>query len=240
MAEAVIFHYRDADNLLTRLNPNAKLLALLSYSIVVSSAPPAVVLPLALLPLLTALAVHLPWRGYLRESLFFIVIAVAMGMTAILSGDDGLEAAASSVSFLSLVLSSILLTDSTMPDELSRSLGAALSHVIGRLGYSLASALEITLSMIPLIIDSSLDIYEARRARGGRVFSHPLRFLSEYSVSVIMDLLDKAEVYIDALYSRGYDASRRRECAPYHAKDWIVISLSLVLVSLSFIRKWMV
>ena len=239
MAEAVIFHYRDADNLLTRLNPNAKLLALLSYSIVVSSAPPAVVLPLALLPLLTALAVHLPWRGYLRESLFFIVIAVAMGMTAILSGDDCLEAAASSVSFLSMVLSSILLTDSTMPDELSRSLGAALSHVIGRLGYSLASALEITLSMIPLIIDGSISMYESYRARGASFSSHPLRLLCQLSVSMLSSILDKAEMYIDALYSRGYDASKRRASAPYRMRDWLVIAISIAVPIMALIHPYL-
>ena len=48
MAEALIFHYRQADNLLTRLNPNTKLVCLLSYSITISSAPSLAVYPLFL------------------------------------------------------------------------------------------------------------------------------------------------------------------------------------------------
>ena len=48
MAESLIFHYRDADNFLVRLNPNAKLCALLSFSIVVSSAEPYLVFLLSI------------------------------------------------------------------------------------------------------------------------------------------------------------------------------------------------
>ena len=240
MAQTLIFHYRDDDNFLVHFNPNAKLVALLSYSITVSSSDAYSVFILALLPVLLSFAIHIPWKVYLKECCFFIVLSAVMFLTSYISDNNITSSLSPAVAFLATVIGAMLLTDTTMPDDLSRSLGSALSHIAGRYAYHLASLMEITLSMIPLIIDSSLDIYEARRARGGRVFSHPLRFLSEYSVSVIMDLLDKAEVYIDALYSRGYDASRRRECAPYHAKDWIVISLSLVLVSLSFIRKWMV
>ena len=237
MAEAVIFHYRDADNVLARLNPNAKLLALLAYSVTVSTLPPIAALPIALLPLITAFAVHLPWRAYLRESIFFIVIAFGMGVSSFLSGRDVLGSAASAASFISMVLASILLTDSTQPDELSRSLGDALSHIIGRLGYAIASALEITLSMIPVIIDSSIAMYEAYRARGASFSSHPLRLLCRLSTSMLSSMLDKAEMYIDALYSRGYDASKRRASAPYRKRDWLVIAISIaapVMVLITF------
>ena len=48
MAQALIFHYRTSDNFLVKMNPNAKLAALLSYSIVMSSSQPAAVFILAL------------------------------------------------------------------------------------------------------------------------------------------------------------------------------------------------
>ena len=35
MAEALIFHYRNADNFLVHLNPNAKLISLIVYTIIV-------------------------------------------------------------------------------------------------------------------------------------------------------------------------------------------------------------
>ena len=69
MAEALIFHYRNADNLLVRLNPNAKLISLIVYTIIVSTSAPAVVFPLVLLPIAAAFMIRLPWREYLRGHL---------------------------------------------------------------------------------------------------------------------------------------------------------------------------
>ena len=126
MAEAMIFHYREDDNFLVHFNPAAKLIALLSYSVIVSSASSRVVFVLALLPIVAASAIHLPWRQYLKESAFFIVLAAIMCAASYASDHDAVESAASAVAFLSMVLSSILLMDTTMPDELSRSLGSAL------------------------------------------------------------------------------------------------------------------
>ena len=239
MAEAMIFHYREDDNFLVHFNPAAKLIALLSYSVIVSSASSRVVFVLALLPIVAASAIHLPWRQYLKESAFFIVLAAIMCAASYASDHDAVESAASAVAFLSMVLSSILLMDTTMPDELSRSLGSALSHVIGRRAYALSSLVEITLSMIPLIIDGSISMYESYRARGASFSSHPLRLLCQLSVSMLSSILDTAEMYIDALYSRGYDASKRRASAPYRMRDWLIIAISIAVPIMALIHPYL-
>lgn len=231
MAEAMIFHYRDDDNLLVHFNPVAKLVMLLSYSVIVSSAPSAVVFILAFVPVVAASAIHLPWRQYLKESAFFIVLAAIMCAASYASDRNAAEASASAIAFLSMVLSSILLMDTTMPDELSRSLGSALSHVIGRRAYALSSLVEITLSMIPMIIDGSVSMFEAMKARGAAPASHPLRFVCQLSVGILSGILDKAEIYIDALYSRGYDASMRRDCAPYSFLDYLMVAISIAAIA---------
>lgn len=240
MAEALIFHYRQADNFLTRLNPATKLVCLLSYSITVSSAPALAVYPLFLLCLIIAAAIRLPWREYIKESIFFIVIALMMGVSAFFSEGRLLSALASALSFLSMVLASMLLTDTTMPDELSRSLGSALSHVMGKYAYILSSIMEITLSMIPVIIDSTICMYEARKARGASFFRHPLKSISELSESILTDLIDKAEMYTDALYSRSYDPEGKRSSAPYRASDVMTICLSITLTTAALLlfRNW--
>ena len=199
MAQALIFHYRPSDNFLVKMNPNAKLIALLSYSIVISSSQPAAVFILALIPLFISFAIKLPAARYIKESAFFIVLAVIMFISSLASEGDITKAAASPVAFLSMVLAAILLTDSTMPDDLSRSLGSALSHVFGKAAYVLSAIIEITLAMIPIIIDSALGMVEARKARGEVFFSHPVHSISQLSVSILSDILDKAEIYIDAL-----------------------------------------
>ena len=228
MAEVMIFHYRDNDNFLVRLNPNTKLVLLLSYSVTVSAMQPDVVLPLSILPVVVALVIKLPLLSYLKESLFFIIIAVLMGFSRYISFGDWLESLSKSVSFLSTILAAVLLCDTTMPDELSRSLGKALSHIIGKYAYVLSAVMEITLSMIPIIIDSALSMLEARRARGASLSRHPFREVCQISISILSDILDKAEIYADALYSRGYDVSATRCTASYSFRDCFLIACGIV------------
>lgn len=239
MAQVMIFHYRVSDNLLTRLNPNTKLVALLSYSIVISSCGLLETILLSLVPISIALGIRLPFREYIKESLFFILLSVLMAITSFLSQGDILHALSYALSFLSMVLSSMLLTDTTMPDDLARSIGGALSKVIGRYAYIFSTLVEITLSMIPIIIDSTAGIFDARRARGASFFSHPLKTVSELSISILSSLLDKAEIYIDALYSRGYDASQIRDRAGYRAVDFIIMAVSVIFLSLKMIFEHM-
>lgn len=239
MAQVMIFHYRVSDNLLTRLNPNTKLVALLSYSIVISSCGPLETILLSLVPISIALGIRLPFREYIKESLFFILLSVLMAITSFLSQRDILHALSYALSFLSMVLSSMLLTDTTMPDDLARSIGGALSKLIGRYAYIFSTLVEITLSMIPIIIDSTAGIFDARRARGASFSSHPLKTVSELSISILSSLLDKAEIYIDALYSRGYDASQIRDRAGYRAVDFIIMAVSVIFLSLKMIFEHM-
>ena len=239
MAEALIFHYREADNFLTRLNPNTKLVSLLVFSMLVASAQPIAVFVLFLFPVMICFAIKLPIKEYIRESIFFIVIAAAMFVSSCISSRECIPAAAKAAGFLAAVAASILLTDSTMPDDLSRSLGSALSHILGRYAYVLSSIVEITLSMIPLIIDSAQGMLEARKARGDSFSAHPFRSVSELTAGILSDLLDKAEVYTDALMSRGYDASARRGAPSYSRCDRIILTACAAILAVLLIRKIM-
>ena len=239
MAEALIFHYREADNFLTRLNPNTKLVSLLVFSMLVASAQPIAVFVLFLFPVMICFAIKLPIKEYIRESIFFIVIAAAMFVASCIPTSECIPAAAKAAGFLAAVAASILLTDSTMPDDLSRSLGSALSHILGRYAYVLSSIVEITLSMIPLIIDSAEGMLEARKARGDSFAAHPFRSVSELTAGILSDLLDKAEVYADALLSRGYDASARRGSPSYSRCDRIILTACAAILAVLLIRKIM-
>lgn len=237
MAEALIFHYREAENFLVRMNPNAKLLALLAYSVLVSSAQPLAVFLLFLFAVVISITIKLPIKEYIKEGIFLVVLAAVMFAVSFISSGECIPAAAGAASFLSVVLASIILTDTTMPDGLSRSLGSALSHIFGKNAYVLASIIEITLSMIPMIIDSARGMLEARKARGESFRAHPFRSVSGLAASILSDLLDKAEVYTDALMSRGYDASARRVSPAYRRNDWIIIAACAAILAGMLIRR---
>lgn len=235
MATMMIFHCRQADSFLSRTNPLAKLIALISFSVLISMTDGWLSLILSFIPVIIVIAIRIPLKEYIKESIFFIVIAVVMFISEFFDTEDGLSALSASASFLSIVVASMILMDTTMPDDLSRSLGSALSHVAGHYAYSLAAVIEITMAMIPVITDSVLSLHEARLARGERFIVHPFRSLCQLAQCILSDLLDKAEIYIDALYSRGYDAAMRRECASYRLSDWVIIAACPVFVLTVFV-----
>ena len=235
MAAMMIFHCRQADSFLTRTNPLAKLIALISFSVLISMTDGWFSLILSFIPVIIVIAIRIPLKEYIKESIFFIVIAVVMFISEFFVFFYGLSALSASASFLSIVVASMILMDTTMPDDLSRSLGSALSHVAGHYAYSLAAVIEITMAMIPVITDSVLSLHEARLARGERFIVHPFRSLCPLAQCILSDLLDKAEIYIDALYSRGYDAAMRRECASYRLSDWVIIAACPVFVLTVFV-----
>lgn len=235
MAAMMIFHCRQADSFLSRTNPLAKLIALISFSVFISMTDGWFGLILSFIPIIILIAIRIPLKEYIKESIFFIVIAVVMFISEFFNTEDGLSALSASASFLSIVVASMILMDTTMPDDLSRSLGSALSHVAGHYAYSLATVIEITMAMIPVITDSVLSLHEARLARGERFIMHPFRSLCQLAQCILSDLLDKAEIYIDALYSRGYDAAMRRECASYRLSDWVIIAACPVFVLTVFV-----
>lgn len=235
MAAMMIFHCRQADSFLSRTNPLAKLIALISFSVLISMTDGWLSLILSFIPVIIVIAIRIPLKEYIKESIFFIVIAVVMFISEFFDTEDGLSALSASASFLSIVVASMILMDTTMPDDLSRSLGSALSHVAGHYAYSLAAVIEITMAIIPVITDSVLSLHEARLARGERFIVHPFRSLCQLAQCILSDLLDKAEIYIDALYSRGYDAAMRRECASYRLSDWVIIAACPVFVLTVFV-----
>lgn len=237
MAAMMIFHCRQADSFLSRTNPLAKLIALISFSVLISMTDGWFGLILSFIPIIILIAIRIPLKEYIKEGIFFIVIAVVMFISEFFNTEDGLSALSASASFLSIVAASMILMDTTMPDDLSRSIGSALSHVAGHYAYSVATVIEITMAMIPVITDSVLNLHEARLARGERFIVHPFKSLCQLTQCILSDLLDKAEIYIDALYSRGYDAAMRRECAPYRLTDWVIIAACLGFVLTAFVLE---
>ena len=232
MADVMIFHYRDDDNFLTRLNPLAKLIAVISYSVLIPSMPPVPGIIMIIPLLICAYAVKLPLVRYMKGSIFFILLAILMAVSSYLNRHDSIASIAYGVRFLSIILASMLLVDSTVPEELARSLGSALSHIAGKRAYTAAMLVEITIAMIPIIIDSTSGILEARKARLASFGKHPVGSLAEFSQSVFSSLLDKAAIYTDAIYARGYDGTGCIDIPEYRRRDAAIITVCIICLIL--------
>ncbi|MDT4761342.1 energy-coupling factor transporter transmembrane component T [Sphaerochaeta sp. PS] len=236
MAEALIFHYREQRAFLNRCNPLAKVASVLILLIPLARAPYKLALILLLPLVVLSLTQRLPLRRYGKELTFFFFMAVIIAITEYLATRSPLGTLAACLRFLAIILCGMLLADSTAPDDLARSLGSVLSKIPFVDGWAIASSIELTISMVPLIFDVTNQVTTARKARMERN-RHPIRNLTSLGESIFTLLLDRAEELAWALDARSFDPSRARRALPYSAPDfWLTIgTVSLVILTLPFV-----
>ena len=170
----LIFAYREGHTFLHRANPVLKIVFLLGLSF----CPWWVTLPIAaVLAIITAL----PVRSFLKQLVFFIVI----GLLILLS--NGPEAI---LGFLAVVLLGLVFADTTAPEDLARS----LQPVLGR-RFSLIVAL--TLTMVPLCLETMEETRLARKSRGERTIC------AGWITSAVSALLDRCDELSLALRCRA-------------------------------------
>ncbi len=232
MAEGLIFHYREQKAFLNRCNPLTKLLSILAILILLAGASFAVTIAILAPLILLCITQRLPLRRYGKELRFFLVMTALIGITEYIATGLPLPSITACLRFLAIILSGMLLADSTAPDDLSRSLGSVLDKIPCIDGWAVASSIELTLSMIPLIFDVTEQITIARKARMEKS-RHPIRSITSVTVSIFSLLLDRAEELTWALQARAFDPSRKRRTLPYTKSDLYLAAV--VALGLSFV-----
>lgn len=230
MAGGMIFHTRSRDTLLCRAGGGVKLIMLILISILISTGSELFVLALSALLLLTAVIDSLPPRIIFKDGIFFLILAIFIAVTELLATSSALLAAVATLRFLSIVIASLILTDTTTADDVARGTGALLYPFLRSYAWRLASLVELTISMLPVITDTLLEINEGRKARGGSFLRHPIRSLTELSVSMLARLFSYVDEYADALSARGYDSSARRYTPPLNKADAFLILVMVLII----------
>lgn len=237
MAQALIFHYREADTFLHKINPLIKLITLflLCTSLVTTSFyKTLIILSLAIFSMI---AVKLPIIKFKKELSFFIIISAVIGISSYFSNKTIIDLLNSILKFDTAVLLSFILADTTDPSDIARSLAKSLNHIPFINAWAFASQVELTLMCIPLIFDVSQSISEARESRLENIKKHPLKFIINYSVSLIDNLLYKIDEIAFALDSRGYGANIERESKKYSIIDFIfLIFIVFVIGGLYYVK----
>ncbi len=232
MAEALIFHYREQGAFLNRCNPLSKLLGILVLLIFLAKASFAVTLILLIPLILLAITQRLPLHRYGKELRFFLVMTLLIGITEYVATRLLLPSITACLRFLAIILSGMLLSDSTAPDDLARSLGSVLDKLPFVDGWAMASSIELTLSMIPLIFDVTEQVTTARKARMEKN-RHPIRNIKATAASIFTLLLDRAEELTWALEARSFNPSRKRRTLPYTKSDlYLALVVTLVVAFL--------
>ncbi|AEC02335.1 energy-coupling factor transporter transmembrane component T family protein [Parasphaerochaeta coccoides] len=231
MPESLIFHYRQVPSFIGRLHPLAKLGLLMCLSVILSGASPGMTAFIGFLLVITAFSIRLPILRVARECLFFLVLACAMGLSHWFSSHDLILSVTVAARFLLIVMGGIIMADTTAPDDMARAVGTALSWIPGLKSWRLASTMELTISIIPLIFDVAIQSREARTARGERGWRHPVRRISGYVMTLFVLLLDKMEDMSVALEGRSFEPDTPRPGIKWHFQDTLFFFCSLVVLA---------
>ncbi len=234
---ALIFTLTDNDTFLRKTNAGLKLLTLLLLSILLTGSSYLTFSFILFLIVLIGCTHKLNLTKQLLKNKFLLFIALFIFISDYLNTKDYIISSFSCAKFLTLITLSIIFTSVTSPDETSRSLGNAISPILGRFGYHIASAIELTLALLPLIFSTSTELLDARKSRGESFFHHPIKAISSFSTALITSLLTKIEDYADALEARGYNLFIKRVSPPFNKRDLLLSFVILLTTGLIIYDK---
>lgn len=229
MAEALIFHYRHQGRLLNRANPLIKFLAVIGICITLFSLTLNGLLLIAVALSLAMALQRLPILRYRRELRYFAVILILILITEYLAFRSIPLSLIAALRFLAIIQCGLLLTDCTAADDLARSIGSTLNRIPKVNGWAIASTIELTLSLLPMVFDASLEVVTARKARLERR-RNPVKTIFDTATSIFSLILDKAEDLSLALQGRHFDPSKERRRLPYSLVDLVVATAVTALL----------
>lgn len=223
----MIFSPRCSNNPISRLNPFIKLICLILFCAAsASSSGIQLALMLSLLIVL-ALSIHMPLFQYLIKTPSLLVLTAFIFLTELAVSRNMQNSLYEAAKFFFLIILGMIMMDTTHPDDLAASIGFILSKAIGKKAWAFSSDVMLTLSMIPRIFSTSRIMLQARRARGGSFFSHPIKNLSAYTLSLFLMLLDDMKNFDLALRCRLYDPLAPRKGPAYRISDISAIIIAL-------------
>jgi ABC-type cobalt transport system, permease component CbiQ and related transporters len=215
----LIFTLNENASCLRRVNALSKLFLLIVFSVLLSTGSPLMVAAIAILLLVIIITCRIPAIRMLLKNGFLLIIALLILVSSLLNKEGWAAASLATTRYLLIILLSVVFTSQTAPDETSRALGFFLSRLIGKAGWRTASAVELTLSLLPIIFNTSTLLLDARKSRGQSFLSHPVRAIGSYLTALITALTEKTEEYADALLSREYNTAAKRDAGILSYRD---------------------
>lgn len=264
MDKLILGRYIPGDSVIHRLDPRAKLLGMFAFVLMIFWANNLitnllVLLVTGLLLLLSGLPLKVYWDG-LKPMWFLILFTISFQLFTLNSGqvlfqfgwltvtDTGLaQAGIIFVRFLTIVLWSTVLTLTTMPLTLARAIESLLKPLtIFRFPVQeVGLMLSMSLRFIPTLMDDTIKVMNAQRARGVDFGEGNLLQKAKSFIPILIPLFassfKRADALATAMESRGYQVGLPR--TSYRKLQWrFPDTLSLILliclaVSLFFLKN---
>lgn len=229
--------YKSHGTMLERINPFIKLLLMIVLSIAFSSySGISLYIGFSLLVII-GYSSKIKLLRELMKMPMLLLIALVVAISEYIATNELSASFGKFVSFLSIISLAVIFTSSTDIIELSGSIGAVLSPLIGKKGWRFASYIMMTIALFPMIFQTASTMLQSRRSRCGSFFSHPLRNLSEYTISLVKLLFRNAAIFEDALLARAFNPDAKRNAEKPRICDTLLLVCVLIVTLIPFLLR---
>lgn len=204
MAERLIFHYHARDTLFHRLDPRTKLILVCVNTILIFIAAPLQLFVVGAFVSLCLISSRLSPTLYLREFRMFAFLVVIIVLSRWIGDATFLNALLYGVRFFLVVLLGLILSETTAPEDLTLALYWFLRPFRFLKPKQTAARFSLMISFLPILLDATLEISEARKARLDDPMRRPLTRIISIGMQVFELVLQRAEELSYALESRCY------------------------------------
>ncbi len=139
---------------------------------------------------------RIPASTLFKGGRIFLIIAIFIGVSEYWNTRNPVLTATAVVRYMNIILLSIIFTDCTSAFD--------VAHVFGK--SRIGIILSLALAMLPLTVSSVKKTIDAGKARGASFFRSPVSYTTLFVTSLVLNLLDKAGSFSDALTARSFEA----------------------------------
>ncbi len=234
------FKFMKKDTFLHNLDPRAKLLLAITYTInalLFQEIVPLLLILITLLPIILIGRLFKQWLRSIKGMSFLYIFIIVLNTLFI--EDRGLSFALAMILRISIMISAFSLFFLTVdPNDLT------LSLIAMKISYEYAFAFSLAFRFVPTIAIEAQNIMDAQQSRGYEMqkkgIVNQIKNLFPLLVPLIISSIKRAFNVAEALESRGFGSKKERTfyfTIKYSAKDWIfTIYLILLSITLIFIK----
>lgn len=232
------FEYKRESSIIHNLDPRAKLVYLILFTILTVYFTNPIILFLVFLsslPIAILGKIVKKWATSIKGSLFFIVFIFIFNFIGIFwtTGnfiDTITISIAMAIRFISLISIFSIFFLSTSPEDLMQSM------IKLKLPYEYVLTFNMAMRFVPTLAKEAQTIIDAQKSRGlefekGNIFQKVKKYIP-ILIPLIISSLRRAEIIADAMESRAFGASKTRSflyTLNMNKKDFIFIMICIIV-----------
>lgn len=249
MREVNFLHYHPGESFYHRHDARLKVLEMALWSTAALTGGPAVLFTLFVLMAVLCRTAGVGLKHMKKPLLFWLIMAVAISLSSGLNsaghtpsagrlalGRDGLlRGALQALRLLTVLLAGQLFASTTDPSDMADALRRIAVFLPRRWAAALGTAVSLTISFIPRILDEGATVRDAALSRGLGERRSIFRRALALGLPLAEATLRRADLTTEALLSRCFSTSPSRAEMKLNTKDVLLTLILLAVPGLAYI-----